>query len=65
LGWLWNWRLYNSCCRISRANCIGNQKGEQKMIFDNMTKEEYNMSVLLKNKSRMEQDEILGNLEKR
>ena len=30
-----------------------------------MTKEEYNMSVLLKNKSRMEQDEILGNLEKR
>lgn len=35
------------------------------MIFDDMTKEEYNVSVLLKNKSRMEQDEILGNLEKR
>lgn len=35
------------------------------MIFDDMTKEEYNMSVLLKGKSRMEQDEILGNLEKR
>lgn len=34
------------------------------MIFDDMTKEEHNMSVLLKNKSRMEQDEILGNLEK-
>lgn len=35
------------------------------MIFDDMTKEEYNMSVLLKSKSRMEIDEILGNLEKR
>ena len=35
------------------------------MIFDDMTKEEYDMSVLLKNKNRMEQDEILGNLEKR
>lgn len=34
------------------------------MIFDDMTKEEYNMFVLLKDKSRMEQDEILGNLEK-
>ena len=30
-----------------------------------MTKEEYEMCVLLKGKSRMEQDEILGNLEKR
>ena len=35
------------------------------MNFDDMTKEEYNMSVLLKDKNRMEQDEILGNLEKR
>ena len=35
------------------------------MIFDDMTKEEYEMLVLLKDKSRMEQDEILGNLEKR
>jgi hypothetical protein len=35
------------------------------MNFDDMTKEEYNMSILLKNKNRMEQDEILGNLEKR
>lgn len=35
------------------------------MNFDDMTKEEYEMSVLLKGKSRMEQDEILGNLEKR
>ena len=35
------------------------------MIFDDMLKEEYNMFVLLKGKSRMEQDEILGNLEKR
>ena len=30
-----------------------------------MTKEEYEMFILLKGKSRMEQDEILGNLEKR
>ena len=35
------------------------------MNFDNMTKEEYEMFVLLKGKSRMEIDEILGNLEKR
>lgn len=35
------------------------------MNFDDMTKEEYDMSVLLKNKNRMEIDEILGNLEKR
>ena len=35
------------------------------MNFDDMTKEEYEMSVLLKGKSKMEQDEILGNLEKR
>ena len=30
-----------------------------------MTKEEYSMVILLKGKNRMEQDEILGNLEKR
>jgi hypothetical protein len=35
------------------------------MNFDDMTKEEYNMLVLLKGKNRMEIDEILGNLEKR
>ena len=35
------------------------------MKFDDMTKEEYEMSALLKSKSKMEQDEILGNLEKR
>jgi hypothetical protein len=35
------------------------------MIFDNITKEEYETIMLLKNKSRMETDEILGNLEKR
>ena len=35
------------------------------MNFDDMTKEEYDVSVLLKGKSRMEIDEILGNLEKR
>ena len=34
------------------------------MNFDDMTKEKYDMSVLLKGKSRMEIDEILGNLEK-
>ena len=34
------------------------------MNFDDMTKEEYEMCILLKNKSRMEIDEILGNLEK-
>lgn len=34
------------------------------MKFDGMTKEEYEMFILLKGKSRMEQDEILGNLEK-
>jgi hypothetical protein len=32
--------------------------------FDDMTKEEYDMLVLLKGKNRMEIDEILGNLEK-
>lgn len=35
------------------------------MNFDDMAKEEYEMLVLLKGKSRMEIDEILGNLEKR
>ena len=35
------------------------------MNFDDMTKEEYEMYILLKGKNRMEQDEILGNLEKR
>ena len=35
------------------------------MKFDEIAKEEYEMSLLLKGKSRMEQDEILGNLEKR
>ena len=35
------------------------------MNLDDMTKEEYDMYILLKGKSRMEQDEILGNLEKR
>lgn len=35
------------------------------MNFDDMTKEEYDMYVLLNGKSRMEQDEILGNLERR
>lgn len=34
------------------------------MNFDDMTKEEYGMSVLLGNKSKMEIDDILGNLEK-
>ena len=32
------------------------------MIFDDMTKEEYEMCILLKGKSRMEQDEILGGI---
>lgn len=35
------------------------------MNFDDMTKQEYEMYILLKGKSRMEIDEILGNLEKR
>ena len=35
------------------------------MKYDDMTKEEYEMYILLKGKSRMEIDEILGNLEKR
>lgn len=35
------------------------------MNFDDMTKEEYDVSVLLKDKNRMEIDEILGNIEKR
>lgn len=34
------------------------------MNFDDMTKEEYELYILLKGKSRMEIDEILGNLEK-
>lgn len=34
------------------------------MNFDDMTKEEYDMCILLKGKSRMDVDEILGNLEK-
>jgi hypothetical protein len=33
------------------------------VIFDNMTKEDYEMSALLKGKSRMEIDEILGGME--
>ena len=32
------------------------------MNFDDMTKEEYEMLVLLKGKSRMEIDEILGGM---
>lgn len=35
------------------------------MNFDDITKEEYDLYILLKNKNRMEQDGILGNLEKR
>ena len=35
------------------------------MNFDDMTKEEYELYILLKGKSRMEIDETLGNLEKR
>ena len=34
------------------------------MNLDDMTKEEYEMYILLKGKNRMEIDEILGNLEK-
>lgn len=41
------------------------RKEMQKVNFDDMTKEEYELYILLKGKSRMEQDEILGNLEKR
>lgn len=33
------------------------------MNFDDMTKEEYEMFVLLKGKSRMEIDEILGDMQ--
>ena len=33
------------------------------MNFDDMTKEEYEMSALLKGKSRMEIDEILGDMQ--
>lgn len=33
------------------------------MNFDDMTKEEYDMFVLLKGKSRMEIDEILGDMQ--
>ena len=36
-----------------------------KMNFDDMTKDEYEMFILLKSKNRMDVDEILGNLEKR
>lgn len=32
------------------------------MNFDDITKEEYEMSVLLKGKSKMEIDEILGGM---
>ena len=35
------------------------------MNFDDMTKEEYDVCILLKEKSRMEIDETLGDLEKR
>jgi hypothetical protein len=35
------------------------------VIFDDMTNEDIDMFILLESKSRMEQDEILGNLEKR
>ena len=41
------------------------RKEKRKMNFDDVTKEEYDMFVLLKGKSKMEIDEILGNLEKR
>lgn len=34
------------------------------MNFDDMTKEDIEMFILLEGKSRMEQDEILGNLGK-
>ena len=40
-------------------------KGGEKMIFDDVTKEEIAVLLLLKGKNRMEIDEILGNLEKR
>ena len=33
------------------------------MNFDDMTKEEYEMLVLLKSKNRMEIDEIMGGIE--
>ena len=33
------------------------------MSFDDMTKEEYELYILLKGKSRMEIDEILGGME--
>lgn len=32
------------------------------MIFDDITKEEYDILVLLENKNRMEIDEILGGM---
>ena len=41
------------------------RKEKFKVNFDDMTKEEYELYILLKGKSRMEIDEILGNLEKR
>ena len=33
------------------------------MNFDNMTKEDYEMSILLKGKTRMEIDDILGGID--
>jgi hypothetical protein len=33
------------------------------MIFDDMTKEDIDMFILLENKSRMEIDEILGGID--
>ena len=33
------------------------------MIFDDMTKEDIEMFILLKNKNRMEIDDILGGME--
>ena len=33
------------------------------MSFDDMTKEDYEMSILLEGKSRMEIDEILGGID--
>jgi hypothetical protein len=41
------------------------RKERHKVNFDDMTEEEYDVFVLLKSKSRMEIDEILGELERR
>ena len=41
------------------------ERRNKKVNFDDMTKEEYEMFILLKSKNRMDVDEILGNLEKR